>query len=71
MTANDHAEIKKMEDLERKRLEAYEAKKNIERARKNARKQAHEKIVARTIAKQYMRDIKPNSYVLLKDLCFF
>lgn len=51
MMATDNSEIKKMEDLERKRQEAYEAKKNIERARKNARKQAHEKVVARTIAK--------------------
>jgi len=71
MTVNDNAEIKKMEDLEKKRLDAHEAKKNIERARKNARRQAHEKIVCRTIAKQYLRDVKPNSYVLLKDLCFF
>lgn len=67
---NDNAEIKKMEDQERKRLEAYEAKKNLERSKRNARKVAHEKLVCRTIAKKYLRDVKPNALVLLKDLAF-
>lgn len=71
MMSNDNAEIKKMEEAEKKRLEAHEAKKNIERNRKNARKLAHEKVVCRSIAKQFLRDVKPNSFVLLKDLSFF
>lgn len=70
MMENDNAEIKKMEDQERKRLEAYEAKKNIEKSKRNARKVAHEKVVCRQIAKKYLRDVKPNAYVLLKDLSF-
>lgn len=71
MMDNDNAEIKKMEDQERKRLEAYEAKKNIEKQRKKTRQAAHEKIVCRTIAKKYLRDVKVNSYVMLRDLAFF
>jgi hypothetical protein len=67
---NDNAEIKKMEDQERKRLEAYEAKKNLEKSKRNARKNAHEKLVCRTIAKKYLRDVKPNALVMLKDLAF-
>lgn len=70
MMENDNAEIKKMEDQERKRLEAYEARKNLEKSKRNARKVAHEKLVCRTIAKKYLRDVKPNALVLLKDLAF-
>lgn len=70
MTENDNADIKKMEDQERKRLEAYEAKKSLEKSKRNARKVAHEKLVCRTVAKSYLKDIKPNALVLLKDLAF-
>jgi hypothetical protein len=35
------------------------------------RQAAHEKLVCRTISKKYLRDVKVNSYVLLKDLAFF
>ena len=38
--------------------------------RRNARKVAHEKLVSRTIAKAYLRDIKPSAFVFLKDICF-
>ena len=51
-------------------MEAYEAKKNIEKSRRNAKKAAHEKIVCRTIAKSYLRDVKPNLFVFLKDINF-
>jgi hypothetical protein len=71
MMNNDDAETKKMEEAERKRLEAYEAKKNIERNRKKARIKAHEKLVCRNIAKSYLRDVKPNGFVYLKDISFF
>lgn len=71
MMENDNAEIRKMEEQERKRLEAYEAKKSIEKQRKKTRQAAHEKIVCRNIAKMYLRDVKANSYVMLKDLAFF
>ena len=71
MMNNDDAETKKMEEAERKRLEAYEAKKNIERNRKKARIKAHEKLVCRNIAKSYLRDVKPNGFVYLKDIRFF
>lgn len=71
MMDNDNNEIKRMEEQERKRLEAYEAKKAIEKTRKKTRQSAHEKLVCRNIAKQYLRDVKVNSYVMLKDLSFF
>lgn len=71
MMDNDNAEIKKMEEQERKRLETYEAKKGMEKGRRNNRKNAHEKLVCRTISKKFLRDVKPNSFVFLKDLSFF
>ena len=67
---NDKSEIEKMEEQEQKRLEAYENKKNLEMNRRNTRKVAHEKLVSRTIAKAYLRDIKPSAFVFLKDICF-
>lgn len=51
MMDNDNNEIKRMEEQERKRVEAYEAKKSIEKQRKKTRQAAHEKIVCRNIAK--------------------
>jgi hypothetical protein len=70
MMNNDGQETKRMEEAERKRMEAHEAKKNIERNRKKAKKAAHEKVVCRSMAKNYLRDVKNNTYVLLKDLSF-
>ena len=41
MRKNEENEIKKMEEAEQKRLEAYQAKKNLERSRREAKKVAH------------------------------
>ena len=71
LITSEKDEIQKMEEAEKKRLEAYEAKKNLERNRRAARKIAHEKVVCRTIAKSYTRDLRSNAYVLLKDVGFF
>ena len=52
-------------------MEAYEAKKKNEKSRRNAKKSAHEKIVCRSIAKSYLRDVKPDTFVFFKDINFF
>ena len=71
LTLNDKQEIEKMEEQEKKRLESYEARKNLERNRRASAKIAHEQVVCRRIAKSYMRDLRVNAYVLLKDVGFF
>lgn len=71
LTMNEKSEIEKMEEQEKKRLDQYETKKNLEKNRKAARKIAHEKVVCRQIAKAYTRDLRSNAYVLLKDIGFF
>ena len=60
-----------MEELEDKKLQAYEAKKSLERSRREAKKVAHQKVVCRATAKQYNRDLKVNTLVLLKDIGYF
>jgi len=59
---HEDKEIRKMEEAESKRLEDFQAKKKLERNRKAARKGAHEKVVSRQLSKQYLQNIKENSY---------
>ena len=40
-----------MEELEEKKLQAYEAKKSLEKSRREAKKVAHQKVVSRAVAK--------------------
>ena len=51
MRRNEENEIKKMEEAEEKRLEAYQAKKSLERSRREAKKVAHKKVVSRVLGK--------------------
>ena len=60
-----------MEELEEKKLAAYEAKKSLEKSRREAKKVAHQKVVCRAVAKQFNRDLKVNTFVLLKDVGYF
>lgn len=68
-TEND--EIRKMEELEEKKLAAYEAKKSLEKSRRDAKKIAHQKVVCRALSKQFNRDLKLKSFVYLKDVGYF
>ena len=68
-TEND--EIRKMEELEEKKLAAYEAKKSLEKSRREAKKVAHQKVVCRALSKQFNRDLKLKSFVYLKDVGYF
>ena len=54
MRTNEETEIKKMEEAEEKRLEAYTAKKSLEQSRREAKKIAHKKVVSRILSKNYM-----------------
>ena len=54
MRSNEESEIKKMEEAEEKRLEAYTAKKSLEQSRREAKKIAHKKVVSRILSKNYM-----------------
>lgn len=60
-----------MEELEEKKLQAYEAKKSLEKSRREAKKVAHQKVVSRSFAKQFNRDLKVNTLILLKDVGYF
>lgn len=63
MDENERREIEDMEEMERKRLEDFEAKKKLEFSRKEQKRSAHKKIVCRGIAKNFLQNIKMNSYV--------
>ena len=68
---SENDEIKKMEELEEKKLQAYEAKKSLEKSRREAKKVSHQKVVSRVFAKQFNRDLKVNTFILLKDVGYF
>lgn len=71
MRRNEENEIKKMEDAEQKRLEAYRAKKVLERTRREAKKGAHKKVVSRALGKTFVRDLKVNALTYLRDVGHF
>ena len=54
MRSNEENEIRKMEEAEEKRLEAYIAKKSLEQNRRESKKIAHKKVVSRILSKKYM-----------------
>ena len=68
---SENDEIKKMEELEEKKLAAYEAKKSLEKSRREAKKIAHQKVVCRALSKQFNRDLKTKSFVYLRDVGYF
>ena len=67
----ENNEIRRMEELEQKKLDAYEAKKSLEKSRREAKKVAHQKGVSRSVAKQFNSGLKFNTLVLLKDIGYF
>jgi len=60
-----------MEEEEAYRLKTHEAKKNLQRQKKIAQRQAHEKIVSRTLGKQYIGGLRQNVVNQLFDVGFF
>jgi len=60
-----------MEEAEAKRLEAYKAKKTLERSRRETKKIAHKKVVSRVLSKQYIKDLKVNAFTFLRDVGMF
>lgn len=58
----ESADIKRLEEEEAFRLKTHEAKKNLQRQKKATQKLAHEKMVSRTTAKQYLSTLKTNTY---------
>ena len=60
-----------MEEVEKKKLDAYEAKKSLEKSRREAKKVAHQKVVSRDFAKRFNANLKVNTLVLLKDIGYF
>jgi len=71
MRKNETEEIQKMEDAEKKRLEAFNAKKSLERSRREAKKIAHKKVVSRVLSKQFTAGMKVNAFSFLRDVGMF
>lgn len=71
MRQNEDKEVKKMEDGEQKRYEAYQAKKTLERSKRESKKIAHKKVVSRAIGKDFMSQMKVNTLTFLRDVGMF
>lgn len=67
----ESADIKRLEEEEAFRLKTHEAKKNLQRQKRATQKLAHEKMVSRTVAKLYTKNLKANTYRQLADVGFF
>ena len=71
MRQNEEKEFQQSEEAEQKRLEAYTAKKSLERSRREVKKIAHKKIVSRVLAKQFASKMKVNALTYLRDVGYF
>ena len=71
MCKNEDNEIKKLENAETKRLEAFFAKKSLERSRREAKKLAHKKVVSRVQGKLLVSKLKFNAISYLRDVGHF
>jgi len=71
MRANEEKDISKLEQDEKKRLEAFQAKKTLERSKRESKKVAHKKVVSRVIGKDFMSQMKGNTLTFLRDVGMF
>lgn len=71
LTKTEISDAQRMEQMEQRKLQEFERRKALERERKKNKIAAHRKIVARTIAKNYMASITGSSYSYLKDVGYF
>ena len=62
MRSAEHLESQRMEQAELRKKQEFERRKNEEREKKKNKVLEHNKIVARQIAKQYLKGAKDNSY---------
>jgi hypothetical protein len=67
----ENLEAQRMEQAELRKKQEFERRKQIEREKKKNKVAAHRKVVARQIAKQYIKDMKGHSYRHLADTGFF
>ena len=71
MLSAEQADIKRMEETEAKRLADFEKQKTNAREKKKNKQHAHRKVVARTIAKSYLSNLRENTFRKLKDVGFY
>ena len=68
---NEEEDIRKMEEAEQQRLDAFQAKKALEKSRKEQKKRSHQQIVSRVLSKDYLKSLKINTFTLLRDVGHF
>merc|ERR1719446_1105629 len=71
MLAAEVNDIERMESTEAKRLADFEKNKNNMREKRKNKQLAHRKVVARTISKNYMANLRENTFKHLKDVGFY
>lgn len=60
-----------MEQAEQQRLDAFTAKKALEKSKRDLKRRSHQQIVSRTLAKKFLRELKVQSFVDLRDVGYF
>lgn len=69
--ASEKTDNERMEVSEKKRLEDFEKLKSTMRDKKKNKQFAHKKVVARTLAKNYMSQLRANTFRHLTDVGFY
>ena len=65
------ADVSRLEEEEAFRLKTHEAKKNLQRQKRATQKLAHEKVVSRSISKNFLAGLKGSVYGNLAGSGFF
>jgi len=71
MTAAEVADISRAEAAEAKRLDDFEKQKNNMREKRKNKQLAHRKVVARTVSKGYLANLRENTFKHLTDVGFY
>jgi len=71
MTAAEVTDITRAEAAEAKKLEDFEKAKNNMREKRKNKQLAHRKVVARTVSKGYLANLRENTFKHLKDVGFY
>lgn len=61
-------DIKKMEEEEAARIQSHEVKKSLERTKRSLKISSHQKLVSRSMAKNFLGNLKKNTHSFMNDV---
>lgn len=71
LNSGEIADVRKMEQDEQARLSLHEDRKKVALQKRKVKVEGHQKVVARTMAKQYLANAKASTFKYMEDVSVF